>query len=390
MSHGVTTLVGVYTESKSTFMEQRTTRRQTIGTMIAGASGVWAGSLLRAVEPQAAERAEATTADPRIRGPFPILSTPFTETGEVDFEVLARQARFVDWGGCPGMIWPQSGDSVDLLSSDEKLRGMKVLAETSRDLRAALCLGVQGKDTDEMLVFARHAERLAPAAIISRPPDSGRTEDDLRHYWRALAAVVQRPVILQTTGGVAYKGPIPSVPLLIELAKEFPHFGYVKEEAAPIIARTRELLAARPPIRRVFSARGAHGWLYESHLGTEGLITERAVYADVLSRLWELQQSGADPETLRDIHAKLLLLFNLGQHLPGGDLRGFQLHLWKKRGVFKNMVSRQYGPKQSIPVKPIFSELKLNAEEIVEIDFRFEALSPYLKPNPPRFDTATK
>lgn len=390
MSHGVTTLVGVYTESKSTFMEQRTTRRQTIGTMIAGASGVWAGSLLRAVEPQAAERAEATTADPRIRGPFPILSTPFTETGEVDFEVLARQARFVDWGGCPGMIWPQSGDSVDLLSSDEKLRGMKVLAETSRDLRAALCLGVQGKDTDEMLVFARHAERLAPAAIISRPPDSGRTEDDLRHYWRALAAVVQRPVILQTTGGVAYKGPIPSVSLLIELAKEFPHFGYVKEEAAPIIARTRELLAARPPIRRVFSARGAHGWLYESHLGTEGLITERAVYADVLSRLWELQQSGADPETLRDIHAKLLLLFNLGQHLPGGDLRGFQLHLWKKRGVFKNMVSRQYGPKQSIPVKPIFSELKLNAEEIVEIDFRFEALSPYLKPNPPRFDTATK
>lgn len=390
MSHGVTTLVGVYTESKSTFMEQRTTRRQTIGTMIAGASGVWAGSLLRAVEPQAAERAEATTADPRIRGPFPILSTPFTETGEVDFEVLARQARFVDWGGCPGMIWPQSGDSVDLLSSDEKLRGMKVLAETSRDLRAALCLGVQGKDTDEMLVFARHAERLAPAAIISRPPDSGRTEDDLRHYWRALAAVVQRPVILQTTGGVAYKGPIPSVSLLIELAKEFPHFGYVKEEAAPIIARTRELLAARPPIRRVFSARGAHGWLYESHLGTEGLITERAVYADVLSRLWELQQSGADPETLRDIHAKLLLLFNLGQHLPGGDLRGFQLHLWKKRGVFKNMVSRQYGPKQSIPVKPIFSELKLNAEEIVEIDFRFEALSPYLKPNPPRFDTAAK
>lgn len=360
-----------------------------LGTMIAGATGLWAGAILRAAEPQAGQPANAVTADPRIRGPFPILSTPFTAGGEVDFKVLANQARFVDWGGCPGMIWPQSGDSVDLLSTDEKLRGMEVLAETSRGLRTALCLGVQGKDTDEMLVFARHAEKLAPSAIISRPPDSGQTEDDLRQYWGALAAVTQRPVILQTTGGVAYKGPIPSVPLLIELAKEFSHFGYIKEEAAPIIARTRELLAARPPIRRVFSARGAHGWLYESHLGTEGLITERAVYADVLTRIWELQQSGADPETLRDAHAKLLLLFNLGNHLPGGDLRGFQLHLWKKRGVFRTMVSRQYGPKQTIPVKPIFSELKLNAEEIAEIDFRFEALKPYLKPNPPRFDTAT-
>ncbi|MEQ1859983.1 MAG: dihydrodipicolinate synthase family protein [Chthoniobacteraceae bacterium] len=364
------------------------TRRHLLKLASLSAAGI-ALDGLRAAEPRASGPGDSTTADPRIRGPFPILSTPFSEAGEVDFEVLARQARFVDWGGCPGMIWPQSGDSVDLLTNDEKLRGMEVLAEASRGLRTALCLGVQGKNTEEMLVFARHAEKLAPAAIISRPPDSGRTEDDLRQYWRALAAVATRPVILQTTGGVAYKGPIPPVRLLIELAKEFPHFGYIKEEAAPVIARTRELLAARPPIRRVFSARGAHAWLYESHLGTEGLITERAVYADVLARIWELQQSGGDAET-RDMHAKLLLVFNLGQHLPGGDLRGFQLHLWKKRGVFKNLVSRQYGPNKTISAKPIFSELKLNAEEIAEIDFRFEALKPYLKSNPPRFDTTTK
>jgi dihydrodipicolinate synthase/N-acetylneuraminate lyase len=288
------------------------------------------------------------------------------------------------------MIWPQSGDSVDLLTVEEKLRGMEVLAERSRTLRSALCLGVQGRDTEEMLLFARHAEKLAPAAIISRPPDSGRTEDEMRQYWHALAKVVNRPVILQTTGGVAYQGPVPSVSLLIELAKAFPHFGYVKEEAAPIIPRTRQLVAARPPIRRVFSARGAHGWLYESHLGTEGLITERAVYADVLTRLWNLMNSGEDADAVRDIHAKLMLLFNLGRHLPGGDLRGFQLYLWKKRGVFKNMVSRQYGPNRSIPDKPIFSELKLSEDEIAEIDFRFEALKPYLKPNPPRFHNTKK
>lgn len=357
-----------------------TTRRQLLGGMLAGASGLWTQTGLCA-----AAAASARTADPRIRGPFPILTTPFTEAGEVDYEVLARQARFVDWAGCPGMIWPQSGDSVDLLTTDEKLRGMEVLAEASRGLRTALCLGVQGKDAEEMLLFAKHAERLAPAAIISRPPDSGKTEDDLRQYWRALAAVAQRPVIFQTTGGLAYKGPVPTVPLMIELAREFPHFGYIKEEAVPIIARTRELVAARPTIRRVFSARGAHGWLYEAHLGTEGLITERAVYADVLTRIWELQQSGADPEMLRDAYARLLLMFNLGQHLPGGDLRGYQLYVWKKRGVFRTMVSRQYGPGNSIPVKPIFSSLKLSAEEMAEIDFRYEGLNPYLKPNPLRF-----
>jgi dihydrodipicolinate synthase/N-acetylneuraminate lyase len=368
-------------------MNQHLTRRQMIGTTLASASCLLAGNRLSAAEKGGGS---ATDADPRVCGPFPILTTPFTETGAVDYEVLANQARFVDWGGCAGMIWPQSGDSVDLLTVEEQMRGMEVLAETTRTLRAALCLGVQGKDTEEMLALAKHAAKLAPAAIISRPPDVGRTEEDLRQYWRALATATKLPVILQTTGGVAYKGPVPSVRLLIELAQEFPHFGYIKEEANPIMARTRELLAARPPIRRVFSARGAHGWLLESRLGTEGLITERAVYADVLARIWELMRDGTDPDALRDASARLMLMFNLGNHLPGGDLRGFQLYLWKKRGVFKNMISRQYGPNQSIPAKPIFSELKLSAVEVAEIDFRFEALKPYLKPNLPRFEPPSK
>lgn len=355
---------------------RRLTRRQMLGATLAGATSFVAGASEQGAQPRSGEGA----ADAKIQGPFPILSTPFTESGAVDFEVLANQARFVDWCGCPGMIWPQSGDSVDLLTSEEKLEGMKVLAEASRGLRTALCLGVQGKDTDEMLLFAHHAEKLAPAAIISRPPDTGKTEDDMRQYWCALAAVAKRPVIIQTTGGVAYQGPVPSLDLLIELARELPHFGYVKEEAGSVIPRMAALLGARPPIRRVFGARGGFGWLHELRLGAEGLITERAVYADLLTRIWELHQSGSDPDGVNDLYGKFLLMANLGRTLPGGELRGFQLYLWKKRGVFKNLISRHYGAGRGIPASPIVSELRLSETDIAEIDLRFDTLKPYLKP----------
>jgi len=352
---------------------------------MAGTSSVIGGKALQGAEPRAGSPAGTGKTDPRTRGPFLILSTPFTAKGAVDFDALAKEARYVDWCGCPGMIWPQSGDSIDLLSTDEKRQGMEVLANAARGLRTtALCLGVQGKDTAEMLDYARHAERLAPAAIISRPPDSGKTQDDMRQYWSALASVTKRPVILQTTGGVPYKGSPPSTQLLIELAKEFPNFGYVKEEAGSVIARTRILLAARPPIRRVFSARGGLGWLYELRLGTEGLITERAIYADVLTRVWELHKSGSDPDALRDAYSKFLLMINLGKTHPG-DLRGYQLYLWKKRGVFQTMISRHYGPKRAIPASPIYSELQLSKEDIAEIEYRFEALKPYQKPGSPSF-----
>lgn len=358
--------------------EKNITRRRMLKTAIVGGSGFLSGTLLQGNEQNPQDP------DPRVQGPFPILSTPFTESGAVDFTALAKQAHYVNWCGCPGMIWPQSSDSIDLLTNGEKLQGMEVLAKAAQGLRTALCLGVQGKDTDEMLLFAKHAEKLAPAAIISRPPDSGKTIDDMRQYWHALAKVTKRPVILQTTGGVAYKGPVPSVPLLIELAKAFPNFGYVKEEAGSVIGRMRELVAAKPPIRRVFGARGGFGWLYEMRLGAEGLITERAIYADVLTRIWQLQQSGADPDALRDAYSKFLLMINLGKTHPG-DLRGYQLYLWKKRGVFQTMVSRQYGPGQSIPESPIFSDLKLSKDDIAEIEFRFAALKPYQQPGSPDF-----
>jgi len=367
-------------------------RRDFLGQAKRSTIGLAAGLTILS-DPQSVRAAPASerlaAPDPRIQGPFLILSTPFTVSGAVDFDALAREACYIDWCGCPGMIWPQSGDSVDLLTTDEKLQGMEVIAKTAGKLRTtALCLGVQGKDTAEMLMFAEHAEKLAPPALISRPPDSGKTEDDLRRYWQALAAVTKRPVFIQTTGGVDYKVPIPSVDLLIELAKDFPNFGYVKEEAGNVIARTRALLAAKPPIRRVFSARGGFGWLYELRLGSEGLITERAIYADVLTHIWKLHRSGSDPAALRDAYSKFLLMLNLNRTHSGSDLRGIQLYLWKKRGVFQTMVSRHYAPGGTIPTSPICSDLVLSNEEIAEIEDRFESLKPYQQSGEPSFAAA--
>ena len=255
---------------------------------------------------------------------------------------------------------------------------METLASTARDLKTtALCLGVQGKDTDDMLVYARHAKELASTAVISRPPDTGKTQDDLRQYWRALAEVItDRPVMIQTHGrrGAA----TPTTALLIELAKEFPNFGYVKEESSPVIPRIRALLAS-PSIRSVFSARGAYGWLYESRIGTEGLVTERSVYADILAEVWKLMRSGSDPERLKDMYGKLTLMWNLQTTHPG-NLRGYSLHLLKMRGVFRNMISREYGPGGSIPAEPIVRNLSLSKEEVAEIEWRWQSLKPYLRP----------
>lgn len=324
-----------------------------------------------------------------IRGPFPILSTPYLESGAVDYEVLAKEAEFIRRCGSPGMIWPQSGDSCDLLTLEEKLNGMEAIAKNLAGAKSTVAFGCQGKNTEEMVVTAKHIEKLAakynaPIAIISRPPDDGKTEADLKSYYLELEKHVNRPVIIQTSGGVTYKGSEPSVDLLVELARHNPDvFGYIKEESGKSNERMALQVAAKPNVHTVFSAMGGWQWLYQSRqIGTEGLITERPAYADLLVMIWEQMESGNASGKLDDLFSKLLLMLNMKEFVPGQDLRGPHLYILQKRGVFKNRLSRVYerkNGKQIIPDRMILENQELSQMQIDEIESRFASLKQYLR-----------
>jgi len=154
--------------------------------------GVMTGTVLREASLNGPNVA-ATTADPKIRGPFPISLDTLHGLGAVDFDVLANQARFVNWCGCPGNDLAavgrqrRSADHRRKASGDGGAgQGISRLPHGAVPGRAG-----QGHSRDAGL---REARREAGAGGDHfAPPDSGRTEDDLRQYWRALAAVAQRP-----------------------------------------------------------------------------------------------------------------------------------------------------------------------------------------------------
>lgn len=97
-----------------------------------------------------------------MRGVFIILTTPFTASGEVDWDDLSREARFVDRCGCQGIVWPQGSSGVANLTKAERMHGMEVLAAAARGKAVTLVLGVQGKDTAEMLDTRSAPRRCRP------------------------------------------------------------------------------------------------------------------------------------------------------------------------------------------------------------------------------------
>ena len=306
--------------------QRRLTRRECLGALTAAA----------AFSPRRIVAAASLAGDPKpMRGAFMILTTPFTSAGEVDWDDLVREVRFVDEGGAHGIVWPQGSSGVANLSKEERLRGLEVLAKANQGRKPALVFGVQGRTTEEMLEYARRAEALAPDAMIAMPPSAAKSLDEYREYFRALAQVTRRPVFIQTSGGA--KDLPPSVDLIVELAREHPHLAYVKEESVPLVDRMKAELRQRPPIKGVFGASFADGWLYEMRLGLDGVMTGMAMYADLMARLWELHVRG-DSDAVRDAYSRFLLMRNLNQQIPGADL-----FVMQKRGVFKTTTTRVGG-----------------------------------------------
>jgi len=327
------------------------TRRECLGLFASTA-------VLSQVRAQALPAAAGGSPAKPMRGAFMILNTPFTEAQAVDWDDLAREVAFVDRCGAQGIVWPQGSSGVATLTKEERMQGMAVLAKAARGKKVALVIGVQGKDTAEMLEYATRAEKLEPDAMIAMPPTVAKSQDDYREYFRALGKVTSRPVILQTTGGA--KDLTPSTDLIIDLAREMPNFGYVKEESQPLTERMQAEIRQRPPMKSIFGANLGVPWLFQLRLGADGVITGNGMYADLMARIWEFHERG-QVEPLRDAYSKFLLMRNLNDQIPGADL-----YVMKKRGVFKTTVTR--AKKQYV----------FSPEAIAEIDFRFAALKPYL------------
>lgn len=324
-----------------------------------------------------------------LRGPFPLLVTPWTEDAKLDVPTLVKEAEFVNRSGAGGVIWPTAGEVLGNLSMDEYRRGLDALAARAAkpDFKARLTAVCPGKAPADALTRARLVNELqkkhnVEMALLARPPDNATNEAAIVEYYRKLGEVAECPVIIQTFNG---KSPQQSVESIVKLAKEFPHvYGWVKEESpgGSVNDRMAKLVAAKPAIKTVFSGWGAKGWLYQGRrLGTEGIVTQRAGYADLLVYIWKRIEDGDSDHTLVDAYSKLLLMYNLGDTFgrSSDDMRGPHLYVLQRRGIFKNRLTRVRAPKGSKDGKKwVMKDVPLTQLQQTEIDSRLEALKPYL------------
>ena len=82
-----------------------------------------------------------------LRGPFPLLVTPWTEDAKLDVPTLVKEAEFVNRCGAGGVIWPSAAEVLGNLSMDEYRRGLDALAARAArpDFKARLTAVCPGR-----------------------------------------------------------------------------------------------------------------------------------------------------------------------------------------------------------------------------------------------------
>src|SRR5205085_1159927 len=112
----------------------------------------------------------------------------------------------------------------------ERLSGSEVIASAAKRLRPAAVIGVQAQETEEAIVYARHAEKIGADAIIALPPPGNPPADRVLSYYKAIGRASRLPLFAQTVGDISTQS-------VVNMALEIPTFRYVKDEAGPTLTR---------------------------------------------------------------------------------------------------------------------------------------------------------
>ena len=316
-----------------------------------------------------------------LKGPFPLLVTPWTEKAELDVSVLVKEAEYVDACGVGGIIWPTAGEVAALEASGEYGKGIEAIAWRSVDRNApftarvtAICPGTTSAEAVRRVATVEAIARRTGAkmAILARPPDDATNQLMMAQHYRAVARTTTLPVIIQTYNG---NSPQPDVGLLVDLAREFPDtFGWVKEESPGDKVNDRMAqLVSHPEIHGVFSGWGGKGFVYQgARIGTCGVITQRPAYAKLLTRVWTRLAAGkdaSDPE-LAQAYSRYLYMTNLGDifsRYGDDEMRGPHLYVLQRLGIFRTRLTRTGSP-GSFKVE----DYVMSAEMKAEVDARLK------------------
>jgi 4-hydroxy-tetrahydrodipicolinate synthase len=273
-----------------------------------------------------------------LKGVIPIAVTPFDAAGRVDEASIASLVEFEARCGVHGLNVLGIMGEAHKLSDGERRHVAEAFVKCVAG-RFPVVVGTSHGGTAVAVELSRAAEAAGAAAVMVAPPPGLRGDAAILAHYRAVAAAISIPVVVQdepVTTGVLL-----SPELLVRIAAEVPACRYVKLEEPPTPTKITALRRLPGGDRlAIFGGLNAMYFCEELARGAVGIMTGVA-FPDLLVRIHAAFARGDRREAaaIFDRHASYIRYE--GQQGIGLALRKEVL---RRRGAIATGVVRQPGP----------------------------------------------
>jgi dihydrodipicolinate synthase/N-acetylneuraminate lyase len=289
-------------------------------------------------------------------GVLPVLATPFTDEGDIDFAGLAREIEWVLAQQVDGVVVGMVSEVLRLSSEERDLLTEQTCSTVAG--RATVTASVGAESIHTAVRHARHAQASGSNAVMAIPPLATACEDaELLRYYCGIFDAVDIPVVVQDASG--YLGRSLSIELQAKLLQEYGVRALFKPEAQPIGPRLSALRDATGGAARVYEGTGGLALVDSFTRGIVGTMPGPDI-CWALVALWRALEAG-DRATADAINGPLSAIVSIQNSLD--SFVAVQKHLLRKQGAIPRTHSR--GP----------VGFQLDPETEREVDRRFGLLA---------------
>lgn len=134
--------------------------------------------------------------EPRFGRVLTAMVTPFTASGDVDYEEAGRMAVWLTEHGSNGLVVTGTTGESATLTREEKLRLYKTVREAVGPEHKVLA-GTGSYDTSETVVLSLEAEETGVDGLLVVTPYYNRpSQEGLFQHYKAIAEAVELPIVL--------------------------------------------------------------------------------------------------------------------------------------------------------------------------------------------------
>ena len=275
-----------------------------------------------------------------LKGICPIIATPFTEKGAVDYDSFANLVRTLIQGGCHAVTLFGIAGEYYKLTDEEMIRLARLTVDICRQYGGTSILSVTQHATPVAVARARLYEEMGASALMLLPPFFLKPgQAALYQHMKAVGQAVRIPVMAQYAPeqtGVA----IPPT-VYAQLFAECPNIAYYKIECKPAGAYITSLIGLTQRRAGVFVGNAGYQFIEGFDRGAIGAMPGCSMF-DLYLRLYDAYVSG-DRAGAAHIHSTLILpmLNHIRQNVE--MIIAFEKKILKKRGIIQSDFCREPG-----------------------------------------------